>query len=100
MQVEIRVVVAAAPGFEDAEPQAAPGLGMDSAVQIGAAVHGLAVEGHGQGIMQRRPGKCRLDRCQDLVRLERDGGAMRIRRALIVEYAGGFSRRESAPGSK
>ena len=57
MEVEVGIVVTPAAVLEGAEHDAAPGLGMDSAVEEGAAVHGLAVEGHGQRIMQRRAGE-------------------------------------------
>ena len=90
MEVEVRVVVTPAAVLEGAEHDAAPGLYMDSAVEEGAAVLGAAVEGHGQGIMQRRTGKRPLDRVRSLLPLERNGGSVRIGRAIVGERNGVF----------
>ena len=76
MEVDAGDAVARMPVLEDAEHESFPRLGMERAVEEGAALDNLAVDGDRQGIMPRGGLKERADGVGSLGCLEGDRGSM------------------------
>ena len=83
VEVEIGGVAVLVAVPEYPEHDAAPDLGMARSVEEGAPLQGLAVEGDGERVVARRPGKRRLDRLQGLRGRERDRRSVRPGRAVV-----------------
>ena len=76
VEVDVGNTVARVAVLEDAEDESFPWLGMDGAVEEGAALDGLAADGDRQGIMPRGGLKESADGVRRLGRPEGDRGSM------------------------
>ena len=76
MEVDVGDAVARMAVLEDAEHEALPWFHMERAVEEGAALDGLAVDGDRQGVMPRGGLEKGADRVGRLGRLEGDRGSM------------------------
>ena len=88
VEVDVGDAVARMAVLEDPEHESFPWLGMERAVEKGAALDALAVDGHRQGIMPRGGLKERADRVGRLGRLEGDRGSMRPGGAVVRDDIG------------
>ena len=88
MEVDVGDAVARMAVLEDAEHEAFPWLGMDGAVEEGAALNGLPADSDRQGIMPRGGLKESADRVGRLGRLESDRGSMRPGGAVVRDDMG------------
>ena len=92
VQVELEGTAPAVP--EDAEHEAVPGLGMDGAVEEGAAFESdrfgpwNALEDHRQRVVARRVGDGCVDRIGGFGGAEPHGSAGRMRRGVVVADLG------------
>ena len=88
MEVDVGDAVARMAVLEDAEHEAFPRLGMERAVEEGAALDALAVDGHRQGVMPRGGLEESTDRVGRLGRLEGDRGSMGPGGAVVRDDMG------------
>ena len=88
MEVDVGDAVARMAVLEDAEHEALPWFHMERAIEEGAALDGLAVDGDRQGIMPRGGLKESTDRVGRLGRLEGDRGSMRPGGAVVRDDMG------------
>ena len=88
MEVDVGDAVARMAVLEDTEHESFPRLGIERAVEEGAALDGLAVDGDRQGIMPRGGLEESADRVGRLGRLEGDRGSMGPGSAVVRDDMG------------
>ena len=94
VEVDVGNAVARMAVLEDAEHEAFPWFHMERAVEEGAALDGLAVDGDRQGIMPRGGLKESADRVGRLGRLEGDRGSMGPGGAVVRDDMGRIAAEE------
>ena len=88
MKVDVGDAVARMPVLEDPEHEALPWFHMERAIEEGAALDSLAVDGNWQGVMPRGGLEKGADRVGRLGRLESDRGSMRPGGAVVRDDMG------------
>ena len=88
MEVDVGDAIARMAVLEDAEHEALPRFHMERAIEEGAALDNLAVNGDRQGVMPRGGLEKGADRVGRLGRLESDRGSMRPRGAVVRDDMG------------
>ena len=88
MEVDVGDAVARMAVLEDAEHEALPWFHMERAIEEGAALDNLAVDGNWQGVMPRGGLQKGADRVGRLGRLESDRGSMRPGGAVVRDDMG------------
>ena len=94
MEVDVGDAVARMAVLEDPEHEALPWFHMERAIEEGAALDGLAVDGDRQGIMPRGGLKESADRVGRLGRLEGDRGSMGPGGAVVRDDMGRIAAEE------
>ena len=94
MEVDVGDAVARMAVLEDAEHEALPWFHMERAVEEGAALDNLAVDGDRQGVMPRGGLEESADRVGRLGRLEGDRGSMRPGGAVVRDDMGRIAAEE------
>ena len=94
MEVDVGDAVARMAVLEDAEDEAFPWFHMERAIEKGAALDNLAVDGDRQGVMPRGGLEKGADRVGRLGRLECDRGSMRPGGAVVRDDMGRIAAEE------
>ena len=94
MEVDVGDAVARMPVLEDPEHEALPWFHMERAIEEGAALDNLAVDGNWQGVMPRGGLEKGADRVGRLGGLEGDRGSMRPGSAVVQDDMGRIAAEE------
>ena len=94
VKVDVWDAVARMAVLEDAEDESFPWLGMERAIEEGAALDNLAVDGNWQGVMPRGGFDERADGVGSLGRLEGDSGSMGPGGAVVRDDMGCIAAKE------